>query len=257
MNSKNVKALLILLVFTASFNAQAKKIRLSDDELAQEAVLPVFDEKIVIKNRRVNHAKKIELGVYGGNVISEAIYNPLTFGGSIAYHFNNTHGFFGTLGVYQDGLSSSGQSLKDGDVIIISGSGRAFDASKAPHKELMVAGHYQYTAYYGKVSLTKESVMNLSLYGLMGGGAYLMEGDVAPMVNFGIGQRFYFTKNIAFRLDLLFSSYYGIDITSTYNDPVNTLNGAGTSSADTIEASAFDKSLLFDTQINFGLTLLL
>jgi outer membrane beta-barrel protein len=248
-------ALCLMVGFVNS--AEAKKIRLSEDELSQEAVMPVFDEKLVIKNRRVTHAKKIELGLYGGNVMSEAIYDPLTFGGSLAYHFDNTHGFFLAVGMYQDKLSSNGKRLKSGDVIPvgpIGGPKKYFDASRAPHKEFMVAGHYQYTAYYGKVSLTKESVMNLSLYGLLGAGAYLMDGDVAPLINMGVGQRFYFTKNIAFRLDLLLSSFYGPDITSTAGT-ANSLDNSAPAAK--VDASAFDKKMFFDTQINFGITLLL
>lgn len=255
----NPGLVLLVLATTLAQPAQAKKIRLSEDELSQEAVMPVFDEKLVIKNRRVTHAKKIELGLFGGNVMSEAIYDPLTFGGSLAYHFDNTHGIFVAVGLYQDKLSSNGKRLKSGDVIPVGGGGgpgteKYFDASRAPHKEFMVAGHYQYTAYYGKVSLTKESVMNLSLYGLLGGGAYLMDGDVAPMINLGVGQRFYFTKNIAFRLDLLLSSFYGPDITSTAGT-ANSLDNSAPAAK--VDASAFDKKMLFDTQINFGITLLL
>lgn len=242
------------IVFVLQNEAQAKKVRLSDDELSKEAVMPVFDEKIVIKNRRVVHKNKVEIGLFGGNVLSEAIFDPLTFGASLAYHFDNTHGVFVTVGLYQDKLSSNGERLKNGDVIPVSGATKYFDASRAPQKEFMLAGHYQYTAYYGKVSLTKESVMNLSLYGLLGGGAYLMDGLVAPMINFGVGQRFYFTKNIAFRLDLLLSSFYGPDITSTFGTP-NSIDNS-TPQPD-VDPDAFDKKLLFDTQINLGITFLL
>ncbi len=234
--------------------AEAKKIRLSEDELSKEAVMPVFDERIVIKNRRVSHKGRLELGLYGGNVLSEAIYDPLTFGASLAYHFDNTHGFLATIGLYQDKLSGNGLALKNGESIPISGAVRYFDASRAPQKEFMIAGHYQYSAYYGKISITKESVMNLSLYGLLGGGVYSIGGEMAPLVNLGVGQRFYFTKSIAFRLDLLLSSYYGPDITSTAGTP-NSLDNS-TPQPD-VDPSAFQKKILFDTQINFGVTLLL
>lgn len=243
-----------IILSSLATTAYAEQIRLSDDELSQEAVMPVFDEKLVIKNRRVSHKGKVELGLFGGNVLSEALYDPLTFGASLAYHFDNTHGIFLTVGVYQDKLGENGKKLKENGSIPIMGPPRYFDASRAPHKELMIAGHYQYSAYYGKISVTKESVMNLSLYGLLGGGAYLMDGDIAPMINFGVGQRFYFTKTVAFRLDLIFSSFYGPDITSTAGTP-NSLDNS--TPQPKVDASAFDKKLLFDTQINLGLTFLI
>lgn len=246
-----------VLVSTLAHNESfAKQIKLSEDELSTEAVMPVFDEKIVIKNRRVSHASKVELGVFGGNVLSEAIFDPMTFGASLAYHFDNTHGFFATFGMYQDKLSGNGERLKNGDTEEVAGETKYFDASRAPKKEFMVAGHYQYSAYYGKVSLTKETVMNLSLYGLLGAGAYMIGGEVAPLINVGVGQRFYFTKNVALRLDLILSSYYGPDITSTFGTD-NSLDDPPTPAQPAVDASAFDKKMLFDTQINFGLTVLL
>ncbi len=252
---KPISSIGLSLILLVGPIAEAKKIRLSEDELSKEAIMPVFDEKIVIKNRRVVHKNKVEIGLFGGNVMSEAIYDPLTFGASLAYHMDNTHGIFATLGLYQDKLSSNGERLKNGQVIPTSGGmPKYFDASRAPQKEFMIAGHYQYTAYYGKVSLTKESVMNLSLYGLLGGGAYLMDGLVAPMINLGVGQRFYFTKSIAFRLDLLLSSFYGPDITST-SGTANSLDN--TTPQPDVDSGAFSKKILFDTQINFGITLLI
>ncbi len=257
LKSLMVFLLMASVMFVPQNKAEAKKLRLSDDELSKEAVMPVFDEKIVIKNRRVIHKNKVEIGLFGGNVLSEAIFDPLTFGASLAYHFDNTHGVFVTVGLYQDKLSANGERLKNGDVIDTGGNtGRFFDASRAPQKEFMIAGHYQYTAYYGKFSLSKETVMNLSLYGLLGGGAYMMEGLVAPMINLGVGQRFYFTKNIAFRLDLLLSSFYGPDITSTFGT-ANDLNEPPQPALPEVDADAFAKKLLFDTQINLGITFLL
>ncbi len=252
-----LKCLCSSLIFLALLNvAHAKKVRLSEDELSTEAVMPKFDEKLVIKNRRVAHKNRIELGLYGGNVMSEAFYDPFTFGASVAYHFDNTHGIFVNFGIYQDKLSGNGQKLKEEGSIPLLGMPFYFDASRAPHKEFMLAGHYLYSAYYGKVSLTKESVMNLSLYGLLGGGAYLMDGDIAPMINFGVGQRFYFTKSMAFRLDLIFSSFYGPDIASTAGSVQDNLGTPPPGGPD-VDASAFDKKVLFDTQVNFGLTFLL
>ena len=102
---KSIKFYFAFLVLSSvATPLHAKQIRLSDDELSQEAIMPVFDEKLVIKNRRVSHKGKLEFGLFGGNVLSEAMFDPMTFGGSIAYHFDNTHGFFATVGVYQDKL---------------------------------------------------------------------------------------------------------------------------------------------------------
>ena len=100
---------LILLFCFPSF---AKRVKLSEDELSSDAVLPVFDEKVVIKNRRVSHKDRLELGVYGGNVMSEALYSFITYGGSLAYHFTDTHGLLILYGLYSKSLSKNGECLK-------------------------------------------------------------------------------------------------------------------------------------------------
>lgn len=251
--------LVMILVFLFSFSGLAAKVKLSEDELSSEAIFPVFEEKVVIKNRRVSHKGRLELGVFGGNVMSEALYSFLTYGGSLAYHFDNTHGIFMLLGIYSKELSKNGECLSQEDCIErVSGDQKIFNASLAPHKKFMMGLHYQYTAYYGKISLAKEMIMNLSLYGLIGGGTYIMDNYNAPMMNLGFGQRFYFHRNMAFRLDLLFSIYNGIDITSTgdVNNHEGPENLANPNITEIVKISSFDRKILFDTQINFGLAIL-
>lgn len=248
---------LSVAVLFQSANAHGASVKFPDEELAQEAVLPVFDEKIAIKSRRVNHAERFEFNLFGSSVMSEPIYTPYNFGASLSYHFDNTRGIHVMASFFPDGLSTNGEKLRTGDVVPISGGPKYFDATRAPHKEFMLAAHYQYTAYYGKISITKQTVMNMSLYGLAGGGLYLMDGDIAPMVNLGFGQRFYLTPSVALRMDLLLSSYYGVDITSTYDaaDPSDRLDN--TTPAPSVDASKFDKKLLFDTQIMLGISFLI
>lgn len=252
-------ALLLICFFAQAYIplAHAAQVTFPEDELAQEAVLPVFDEKIAIKNRRVNHEKRFELNLFGSSVLSEAIYLPYNYGLSLTYHFDNTRGIHIMGSFFPEGLTENGEKLRNGDVVPISGGTKYFDASRAPHKEFMLAAHYQYTAYYGKISVTKQSTMNLSLYGLAGGGFYMMGGEIAPMVNLGFGQRFYFTKGVALRLDFLLSSYYGVDITSTYNalDPNDRLDNSAP--APDVDGSLFEKTMLFDTQIVLGLSFLI
>lgn len=245
------------LISLMAYESQAASVQFPEEELAQEAVLPVFDEKIAIKSRRVNHAERFEANLFASAVLSEPIYDPYNFGLSVTYHFDNTRGIHVMGSFFSDGLSTNGEKLRRGDVIPISGSAKYFDATRAPHKNFMLAAHYQHTAYYGKISITKQTVMNLSLYGLLGGGAYLMDGDIAPMVNLGFGQRFYLTPSVALRLDLLLSAYYGADITSTFDatDPNDRLDNS--SPAPAVDSSKFDKKLLFDTQIVLGFSFLI
>ncbi len=240
---------LINLVFV-SYAFSEVKLTFPEEELATESVLPKFETTLAVRNRKVNHKGKFEINFMGGIVASEPIYDPLSFGLSLSYHFNNIQGIHIMALMFSDGLSKSGKSLQNGNVIGDSGSksGQEFDALKAPHKEFMLAAHYQYTSYYGKISLTRENIMNLTLSGLFGGGFYSMSGLTAPAVNLGVSQRLYFNSSVAFRFDILFSLFYGPNITSAGTlkpkDPVP-------------DVGKFDKSIQFDTNVYMGVSILL
>lgn len=245
----------ILSFVLVSFLTQAAhaevKISFPDEELATESVLPVFEDRVAVKNRKVNHKGKFEINLMGGLVTSEPIYDPITYGLSLTYHFNNTKAIHIMAASFSDGLSGSGKSLRNGEVIGGSGAatGIEFDATRAPHKEFLLAAHYQYTAYYGKISLTRDNIMNMTLSGLIGGGFYAMDGLTAPTVNLGVSQRLYFTSRVALRFDLLFSIFNGPDITSGGVLDRSNLPGP--------DAGAFEKSIQFDSNLYFGLSLLI
>lgn len=245
-----ISAFALVVFFAASVATAEVKITFPDEELATESALPVFEDKVAVRNRKVNHKGKFEINLMGGLVASEPLYDPLSYGLSLAYHFDNTRAIHFVGAVFQEGLSGSGQSLRDGNVIGDNGStsGQIFDPSKAPFKEFMVAAHYQYTAYYGKISLTRDKIMNLSLSGLIGGGVYGLTGLIAPAVNLGLSQRLYFTSNIALRMDILFSLYNGVDITSA---------GQLLPTAPAPDVDDFDRTMQFDTNVYMGLSILL
>ena len=244
-------SLLITSSAVSSFAYGEVKINFPEEELATESVLPKFEEKVAIKNRNVKHAGRFEFNLMGGFVASEPLYSPFNFGGSLTYHFNNTSAVHVMATFFPGGLNDNGEALKNGDVFLADGtSGQIkFDAEEAPNKEFMVAAHYQYTAYYGKISLTGDFVMNLTLSGLIGGGAYVMGDLIAPAANIGISQRFYFNSSFALRFDILISAINGPDITSA--GPLNP--------DDNIipDASDFDRSIQFDSNLFFGLSFLL
>lgn len=246
----------ILLFSANSFAKKVNKIDFPEEELARESVLPVFDTKLAIKNRRINHAKKLEFNLLSGMVMSEALYDPFHFGASLTYHLDNTRAIHIIGAVYGNGLQDRAKQLRDGEVVSDSPGCTVpgdpgcldFDASQAPTKEFLLAAHYQYNAYYGKISLSKENVMNLTLSGLIGGGFYMIGSTPAPTFNFGISQRLYFTKKLALRVDLMFSLYNGIDLTSS--DQLQTDTPAP-------DESDFDSAILFDSSIMLGLSFLL
>src|SRR5690606_13354541 len=118
-----------------------------------ETVLPVFENAPVVKNRSVKTAGRFELGGGAGFTMTEALYNKMNFNLGGSYHFDETHGVNLALLFIMSGLSDKGEKLKRGE-----GIGSPFDPSLAPSPETMFWASYQFTAFYGKISLSKSLV---------------------------------------------------------------------------------------------------
>jgi outer membrane beta-barrel protein len=155
----------------------------------------------------------------------------------------NVQGLF-----WNSGLSSYGDQLKapPSDGTAPDPDYESFDADKAPHPEWAVIANYQFTAYYGKISVTKKGVMNLSLFGIAGLG-YINMGEISTVgLNLGLGQNLFITKNIGLRFDLRWLIFQGPDATSER-----------LLSTDNPSATAFDNRIHYNTQVGLGLIFVL
>jgi outer membrane beta-barrel protein len=142
----------------------------------------------------------------------------------------------------QEGLSNNGEKLKDGVF-----SGVNFDPSRAPSPEMYFLANYQLTAYYGKISVTKNTSINLSLFGLLGLGLVQYSDATEPALNVGFGQKFYFNENLALRFDLGVTMFQGPDPTSFPN----------LTPGPELPSDAFDSTLYFRSFLTAGLVVLL
>lgn len=221
--------------------AATDKIQVPEDELATETVLPVFQKTNMVLNRHVTQEKKFEFGVGGGMNLNEPFYNQWNAMFQGTYYFTNIHAFNLVGTYYAQGLSNYGEQLKNGDGIA-GGASQGFDASKAPAPQWSALANYQFTAYYGKISLTKQMVMNLSLFGYMGAGAFALTSKTVPALDVGIGQNFYFSPNWGMRFDLKMLAYKGPDATTQSLKP-----------NDNPSAGSFGERYFFNTYLNGSL----
>lgn len=228
------------LLLLSLVTAKAETIEFPDEELATESVLPIFDNARSVLSRNVKTEGRFEFGAGGGLALNEPFYNPMNFNVQGSYHFDETHGvnFFGIF--FMDGMSSYGNQLRDE---------QDFDPSRAPAPKYGVLGSYQFDAFYGKISLTKKSVMNLSLFGIVGAGMIGLDEGSAVALNVGFGQKFYFGNRVALRLDFRVLAFEGPDPTS------NTTNMGPSDPLPS--ASDFDDELFFNTYLTADLVFLL
>jgi outer membrane beta-barrel protein len=143
--------------------------------------------------------------------MTEPLYDPSNYNLLGSYHFDEIHALSITALFMNKGLSEEGVALQNGEGLF---QGTNFDAELAPSMESMYLFSYQVAAYYGKISLTKQTVANLTLYGLLGG-EMVSFGDSSHFgFHVGLGQKFYMGSHAALRLDLRLLAYQGPDPTS-------------------------------------------
>jgi outer membrane beta-barrel protein len=194
-----------LSLFLAAFLLQrvafaADVVELPPEELAQESVYPVFDRPVSVKNRNVLTAKRYEIGGYYGNALTEPIFNVSKFGLAGYYHINEDH----AIGLFFEqnsaGLSKYGDQLKD--VTSTTGSKISLDFTRAPAPQTTVMADYNFKAFYGKMSLTKRIVFNLTTFGSLAAGMVKYSNTSYPGIAVGLGQKYYLTNQFSLRLDL-------------------------------------------------------
>lgn len=219
------KSLIIVLALfgTYSHSLFAEEIEFPEEELARESTLPVFEKQRAVLNRTVVTDKHFELALGGGLEMNEPYYNDYMFQAMGTYNFTERSAV-NILGLmWMDGLSDYGAKLKKGRKTGPSPF-PAFDASKAPYPKFGLFANYEFIAYYGKISISKQSVMNLNTFALAGIGYINMDSSNTVGLNLGVGQNFFLTKNFGLRADLRWLIFQGPDPTSVTGglDPTKT-----------------------------------
>jgi outer membrane beta-barrel protein len=184
----------VILMIGSNEVRASEKIDFPEDELAQETVLPKFDRPDVVKRRNITTEGRFEFGGYYGWNILEPIQNQSKAGFNLGYHLteesafmvNYAHWMSGLNTQYTNGLAENPNNL---------------DFTRAPQLKSSIFAHYEWKIFYGKISFTKQGVLNLSTYPIFGAGITSYEHKNYYGADFGIGQKFYFGKSVALRAD--------------------------------------------------------
>jgi outer membrane beta-barrel protein len=246
MFKNGLKALIIiaaaLLLHKTAFAVET--VELPEEELAKESVLPVFDKSVSVKNRRVVTAKRWDADVFYGYGLTEPIYDVSKLGASVYYNFNEDHALGLMFAKYASGLSSYATQLHD-----LYG----LDYNRAPKPEMLLMGDYNLKFFYGKMSLTKSTVINTVLYGSGSLGMVKFQHKSYPAVAVGVGQKFYFTPQWALRFDL---RLYANQAPIPFLDGKMTDGSHGSTPTTAPDYSEFDERLTYTTTLDLGLSYL-
>ena len=171
----------------------AQVIELPKEELAQESVLPVFDNPTSVKNRAVSTQGRFELGGFFGMALTEPIASVTKFGASGHYHTSEDHAFGLIFSKTSAGQSTYANQLN---------SQYSLDFSRAPAPDYTLMADYNLKMFYGKMSLSKSTVLNLSMFATAALGTVKYVHKAYPAAAIGVGQKFYFDRQWALRFDL-------------------------------------------------------
>ncbi|MCC6276361.1 MAG: outer membrane beta-barrel domain-containing protein [Oligoflexia bacterium] len=221
-----MKQLVFAFLFVAlSLNVslvKAETIKFPEEELARESVLPVFDQPEAVKKRLVPMESRFELNPLVGSFLSDPWFNAYPLGAKIAYHFDEIHsvGIFGSYFISQRASEIAAvQELNNGQNIPF---------ARAPYPSFLGLLEYEFTPFYGKISLTKQRVMHLNIGAIVGGGLLGVKSDVASdssvAISGGITQRFFFTRDIGIKADIRALFYQQEDVVLQTVTKKNTVN---------------------------------
>lgn len=192
--------LFLIMAFGWCFQVHAEQMAFPEEELARESVLPIFDVPNSVRNRNVVVGGKIEVGGFLGSVSDEAIFSQNQYGLLGTYHINEVHGVNVSFGMMGSGVGTYAKTLYDSVKL---------DLTKTFGPKNYLLASYQFTGFYGKLSILKNVVVNTHIYGLAGLGTVMYNGMSSMALDFGLGQRFYILRNLALRFDLKFVRFTG------------------------------------------------
>ena len=222
MAKKNVLAVIgMTFCFVNIVNAQ-NGVNLTEKELARESVLPLIENSQSVRNRNVSKASAFSIYPLAGMVINNPFFSNIAIGGTLGYHFNEFHSV-NLFGVYM--FSNATQYVDDiisnESLTNLPNNGYLKDFKSFPQAKALALGIYEFSPLYGKMSFTKNTVLNTDLLFSAGAGTIIF-GTSSPLPAFtvGLGQRFYFGKNWGLRFDLIGLMYLGPNYTDYKGPPV-------------------------------------
>lgn len=244
------KIFLVLIFFCNGFVFAESDVAVPKDELATETVYPIFDQAKSVRNRNVQTDGRIDVGLFAGLALTEPIANTTKLGVAANYHLNEYHSLGFMYVSNSSGLSRDAEGLR---------SDFGLDFSRAPQPVNTMMLDYNYKPYYGKMSFTKTGVINTTIYASGALGAIKYQHKSYPALAVGLGERFYFGKNISLKTDLrLYAHQAPIPFKSgVLCDGSKTTCGANGAAGDPIPSyDSFSERLTYTTNLEIGLNYL-
>lgn len=200
---KVISFILFILFFNKTFS-YAQEISFDLNFLPKETVLPLVQDKVFTKNKNILLDKKLSLTLGAGFLLTEALFNSGSLSSSLHYNFTEEHALSFNFIYKISGLSDSGKNLD--------AHSKPLSLGWAPYVQAFYYTLYKYTAYYGKISLSHDWIMNLTSSFNFGGGIVQYNDANFPLTVISADQSFYFNSHWAINFDLGLLIYKGVNL---------------------------------------------
>jgi len=186
--------------------AQPQEIKIDEDELPGESVVPKTDTLQSVINKKIKFTKRFMVNVSAGSILDEPIVNANYFLVRGTYHTNEDFSFgVGFRSRYGDRTDYS-QQLYEGSAQL------EFERAPAPSSATFLS--FGYTFYYGKMSFAKNAVIPATTSMDADAGLQRVGTADKPFIQSAVTQSFYLTKSIAVGISYGLSLAQSVDPTS-------------------------------------------
>lgn len=233
---KGTKRFILLSIIFATLASRAEVIQIEADELPAESVIPILDSNMAVKNRSIPFSGRLEIGVMTGSVIDEMFFNNTLWGLQLFYYYNEDSAWGIKYANRLNGISSYSEQFQN--------TSAQLDFQKAPTPSTIMTASYRWSFLYGKMSVSKDTVVPTVLSTETDIGVHKMGSQNLPWTSFGISHKVFIKKHVGIGLSYRLLIYQTLD-------PASADLG---SSAPTPSESDFDKKIQISQSLDAALT---
>ena len=209
---KKILILLLVSLVSEAALAQTENDAFTAGDLSKEVVYPKVDYPEMVLNKKLTFTDRWDVSLDKISVTDEVFYNNNLYGMKLGYYIDEFRSFGGSYQVRQSGYNSYAGEFE----------AKGLDFSIAPKHESNLIGYFRHVYYYGKVSISRDSIIPMTVSGRYSLGLAKFDTKSLPLANYSFGWQIYLQNRYYFELA------YGITIAQTFDIVSEDIRGVTT-----------------------------
>ncbi len=216
------KILILLFISSVSLAAiaQAENDTFTAGDLSKEVVYPKVDYPEMVLNKKLTFTDRWDVSLDKISVTDEVFYNNNLYGMKLGYYIDEFRSFGASYQIRQ-----SGYNIYVNEFAAPSGGGLNF--ARAPIHESNLIGYFRHVYYYGKISISRDSIIPMTVSGRYSLGLAKYDTKSLPMANYSFGWQIYLQNRYYFELA------YGLTVAQAYDLASKDIRETGSNPAPT------------------------